>query len=61
MSGFLNQDKNAQGWPVDLAVDQTGALLVADDVGGIVESGDLKINCAPQSLSGLRQPRSPEA
>jgi len=34
--GFLDQDGNAQGRPVGLAVDRTGALLVADDVGGVV-------------------------
>ena len=36
LTGFLDQNENAQGRPVGLAVDHTGALLVADDVGGIV-------------------------
>jgi glucose/arabinose dehydrogenase len=36
LTGFLDQDENARGRPVGLAIDRTGALLVADDVGGIV-------------------------
>src|SRR5215470_7047749 len=36
LTGFLDRDENAQGRPVGLAVDKTGALLVADDVGGTV-------------------------
>ena len=34
--GFLNQRGEAQGRPVGVTMDQTGALLVADDVGNIV-------------------------
>jgi glucose/arabinose dehydrogenase len=34
--GFLNQLGEAQGRPVGVTMDQTGALLVADDVGDIV-------------------------
>jgi glucose/arabinose dehydrogenase len=34
--GFLDQDGNAQGRPVGVAIDQAGALLVADDVGNRV-------------------------
>jgi glucose/arabinose dehydrogenase len=33
LTGFLNKDGQAQGRPVGVAVDRTGALLVADDVG----------------------------
>jgi glucose/arabinose dehydrogenase len=33
LTGFVNQEGNAYGRPVGLAVDQSGALLVADDVG----------------------------
>jgi glucose/arabinose dehydrogenase len=33
LTGFLNGDGEAQGRPVGVALDQTGALLVADDVG----------------------------
>jgi glucose/arabinose dehydrogenase len=36
LTGFLTRDGKAQGRPVGLAVDATGALLVADDVGNIV-------------------------
>lgn len=36
LTGFLNADNKIQGRPVGVAVDRTGALLVADDVGGIV-------------------------
>jgi hypothetical protein len=37
VTGFLTQDeKESQGRPVGLALDHTGALLIADDVGNIV-------------------------
>jgi glucose/arabinose dehydrogenase len=36
VTGFLNSDEEAQGRPVGLAYDQTGALLVADDVGNTI-------------------------
>nr|WP_245419721.1 sorbosone dehydrogenase family protein [Phyllobacterium salinisoli] len=36
VTGFLNADNQARGRPVGLAVDRTGALLVADDVGNAV-------------------------
>jgi glucose/arabinose dehydrogenase len=36
LTGFLDANDTAQGRPVGLALDATGALLVADDVGGIV-------------------------
>jgi glucose/arabinose dehydrogenase len=36
VTGFLNSNEEAQGRPVGLAPDQTGALLVADDVGNII-------------------------
>jgi glucose/arabinose dehydrogenase len=36
LTGFLNEDGEAMGRPVGVAMDQTGALLVADDVGDIV-------------------------
>jgi glucose/arabinose dehydrogenase len=34
--GFIGKDGNAHGRPVGVAVDRTGALLVADDVGNTV-------------------------
>ena len=36
LTGFLNADDEIQGRPVGVAVDRGGALLVADDVAGIV-------------------------
>jgi glucose/arabinose dehydrogenase len=36
LTGFLNARNQAQGRPVGVATDQTGALLVADDVGNII-------------------------
>ena len=34
LTGFLDEDGNARGRPVGIAVDRRGAVLVADDVGG---------------------------
>jgi glucose/arabinose dehydrogenase len=36
LGGFLDEDGNARGRPVGVAVDRAGALLVADDVGNVV-------------------------
>jgi glucose/arabinose dehydrogenase len=36
LTGFLDSEGNAQGRPVGIAIDRTGALLVADDVGNTV-------------------------
>jgi len=36
VTGFLDSEGNARGRPVGVALDQQGALLVADDVGNIV-------------------------
>ncbi len=36
LTDFLNADGQARGRPVGVAVDEAGALLVADDVGGVV-------------------------
>ncbi len=36
LTGFLDADNRIRGRPVGVAVDSKGALLVADDVGGIV-------------------------
>ena len=33
LTGFLNADEKAQGRPVGVILDRTGALLVSDDVG----------------------------
>lgn len=36
LTGFLDQNGNARGRPVGVAVDKSGALLVADDVGNVI-------------------------
>ena len=36
VTGFLNGDNEARGRPVGLAIDKSGALLIADDVGNTV-------------------------
>lgn len=36
LTGFLDSDEQAMGRPVGVAVDKTGALLVADDVGNVI-------------------------
>jgi glucose/arabinose dehydrogenase len=36
LTGFLNEGGEAQGRPVGVAIDKTGALLVADDVGNTI-------------------------
>ncbi len=36
LTGFLSEEGDARGRPVGVALDRTGALLVADDVGNIV-------------------------
>ena len=36
MTGFLDDQGQARGRPVGVAVDKTGALLIADDVGNTV-------------------------
>jgi glucose/arabinose dehydrogenase len=36
VTGFLNSNGRARGRPVAVAVDKTGALLIADDVGNTV-------------------------
>jgi glucose/arabinose dehydrogenase len=36
LGGFLNADGEAQGRPVGVITDKTGALLVADDVGNAI-------------------------
>jgi glucose/arabinose dehydrogenase len=36
VTGFLNADGDARGRPVGVAIDRTGALIIADDVGNTV-------------------------
>jgi len=45
VTGFLDQNSHARGRPVGLAVDRTGALLIADDVGDTV----WRVSSAPAS------------
>jgi glucose/arabinose dehydrogenase len=35
-AGFLGPDQKARGRPVGVAIDRTGALIIADDVGNTV-------------------------
>jgi glucose/arabinose dehydrogenase len=35
-TGFLNSDEKSRGRPVGLAVDKSGDLLIADDIGNTV-------------------------
>src|SRR5258707_2038776 len=42
VTGFLDANNHARGRPVGLAVDRTGGLLIADDVGNTVWRGVLK-------------------
>ena len=36
LTGFVDRDGNALGRPVGVAIDRSGALLVADDVGNTI-------------------------
>jgi glucose/arabinose dehydrogenase len=36
LSGFIENNGNAKGRPVGVALDSSGALLVADDVGNTI-------------------------
>ena len=36
VTGFLDENGNARGRPVGVAVDKAGGLLVADDVGNVI-------------------------
>jgi glucose/arabinose dehydrogenase len=36
LAGFVSADGDAYGRPVGVALDQRGALLVADDVGNVI-------------------------
>ena len=45
VTGFLDSDGLARGRPVGLALDKTGALLTADDVGNTV----WRVSSAPRA------------
>ena len=36
VNGFIGPDGKARGRPVGVAIDRTGALIIADDVGNTV-------------------------
>jgi glucose/arabinose dehydrogenase len=48
VTGFLNANGEARGRPVGVAIDKTGALLIADDVGNTV----WRVTAAPQTAAG---------
>ncbi len=48
LTGFLSPDGEAYGRPVGVAIDRTGALLVADDVGNVVWRVAPNSGMAPQ-------------
>jgi glucose/arabinose dehydrogenase len=55
LTGFLNGDGEARGRPVGLAVDASGALLVADDVGNSI----WRVTNAGREAIGAASPASP--
>jgi glucose/arabinose dehydrogenase len=55
LTGFLDGDGHARGRPVGVAIDKTGALLVADDVGNViwrVSAGTAARNPGPPRADG---------
>jgi glucose/arabinose dehydrogenase len=53
LTGFVNDDGDAQGRPVGVAVDATGSLLVADDLGNTI----WRIATATRSAGGAATAR----
>ncbi len=56
VTGFLDARQHARGRPVGLALDRTGALLIADDLGGAVWR---VTSAAPSTATARAAPRSP--
>jgi glucose/arabinose dehydrogenase len=52
LTGFLDDDGNARGRPVGVAIDKRGALLVADDVGNVI----WRVPGAPGAAAGGAAP-----
>jgi glucose/arabinose dehydrogenase len=52
VTGFLNADNRARGRPVGLAVDRSGGLLIADDLGNTV----WRVSSAPTAVSAKSSP-----
>ena len=67
LTGFLSEDGKANGRPVGVAIDKTGALLVADDVGNVIwrvtasrpEAGAALAGATPRRPAGRRPASSP--
>jgi hypothetical protein len=63
LTAFVNDKGDAQGRPVGVAIDRTGALLVADDVGNTVwrvqSSTPRAARKAPQTQTSAPQPAPP--
>ena len=51
VTGFLTSDNQARGRPVGLAIDKSGALLIADDVGNTVWRVASAQSLSPQASS----------
>ena len=60
VAGFLDGDGKARGRPVGVAVDRTGALLIADDVGNTVWRVTYAVGAADASLSRASDAREEE-
>jgi glucose/arabinose dehydrogenase len=62
VTGFLNDQDQARGRPVGVAIDKTGALLIADDVGNtiwrVTGAQQASANPAPALASGTA-PKTP--
>lgn len=57
LTGFLSADGDAYGRPVGVAVDRSGALLVADDVGNVI----WRVSASPAPASSpVAEPRAQE-
>ncbi|WKB54628.1 PQQ-dependent sugar dehydrogenase [Eleftheria terrae] len=63
LTGFLNDTGEAQGRPVGVALDKTGALLVADDVGNVVwrvRAGTAAAPASAPAASAAANPAAPQ-
>jgi len=54
LTGFVNEEGEALGRPVSVALDQAGALLVADDVGNRIWRVTAAIGTASRWSSAAR-------
>ncbi len=61
LTGFLDGEGNAQGRPVGVITDQSGALLVADDVGNLIWRVSAPQAVAAKYLPVLPRRREPRA